>query len=42
LTKPENIKKTEAHDVNSRDKCTEKCRNHKQSQAVISMLQAIK
>jgi len=41
-TEPEENHKTETRSMNSRNECTEKCRNHKQSQAVKIMLQAMK
>jgi len=37
-TEPEETQKTETQSMNSRNEHTEKCRNHKQTQAVIIML----
>jgi len=42
LDKTRETQKTETWSINSRNGCTEKYRNHKQSQAVLSMLRATK
>jgi len=42
LMEPEKTRKIETQSINRGNECAEKCRNHKQTQAVISMLQASK
>jgi len=42
LTEPEKTRKIETQSISRGNECTWKCGNHKQSQTIISMLQAAK
>jgi len=42
LDRTKEAQETETRSMNSRNECAEKCGNHKQSQADMSMLQAVK
>jgi len=42
LDRTREAQETETGNMNSRNECAKKCRNHKQSQADMGMLQAVK